>query len=76
MDESARSAKRNEQATLTAFEAQRLIEICAELVDLCSKVTGQIDPAVSEMVAFARDEVLTSVVEAKYSFDFRAHTRQ
>ena len=75
MDELARSAKRNEQATLTAFEAQRLIGICAELVDLCSKVTGQIDPAVSEMVAFARDEVLTGVVEAKYSFDFRAHTR-
>jgi hypothetical protein len=44
IDESARSAKRNEQATLTAFGAQRLIGICVELVDLCSKVTGQIDP--------------------------------
>jgi hypothetical protein len=75
MDEPARSAKRNEQATLTAFEAQRLIGICAELVDLCSKVTGHIDPAVGEMIAFAHDEVLNSVVEAKSSF-FPAHTRQ
>ncbi len=73
VDESARSAKRNEQATLTAFEAQRLIGICAELVDLCS---GHIDPAVGEMIALAHDEVLTSVVEAKSSFDFPAHTRQ
>jgi hypothetical protein len=76
MGESARSAKRNEQATLTAHEAQRLIGICAELVDLCSKVTGQIDPAVGEMIAFAHDEVLTSVVEAKSCFDFPAHARQ
>jgi hypothetical protein len=76
MDESAGLAKRNEQATLTAFEAQRLIGICAELVDLCSKVTGQIDPAVGEMIAFAHDEVLSSVVEAKSCFDFPAHTQQ
>jgi hypothetical protein len=76
MHELARSAKRNEQATLTAFEAQRLVGICAELVDLCSKVTGQIDPAVGEMIAFAHDELVTSVVEAKSTFDFPAHTRQ
>jgi hypothetical protein len=37
IDESARSAKRNEQATLVAFEAQGLIGICAELVDHVQK---------------------------------------
>jgi hypothetical protein len=76
MDESARPAKRNEQAALTRFEAQRLIGICAELVDLCSKVTGQIDPAIGEIITFAHDEVLTSVVEAKSISDFPAHARQ
>jgi hypothetical protein len=67
VDRLAKSATRNEEATLTAFEAQRLIGICVELLDLCSKVTGQIDPAVGEMIAFARDEALTSVHYSKAS---------
>jgi hypothetical protein len=58
---SARSANRTEGATLTAFEAQRLIGICIELIDLCSKVTGQIDPAVGQLIGFAHDQAFTSV---------------
>jgi hypothetical protein len=67
VDGSAKSATRGEEATLTAYEAQRLIGICVELIDLCSKVTGQIDPAVGEMIAFARDEALTSAYYSKSS---------
>jgi hypothetical protein len=67
VDRPARSATRNEEAGLTTYEAQRLIGICVELLDLCSKVTGQIDPAVGEMIAFARDEALTSVHYSKSS---------
>jgi hypothetical protein len=60
VDKSANSATRNDEATLTTSEAQKLIGICVELLDLCSKVTGRIDPAVGEMIAFARDEALTT----------------
>jgi hypothetical protein len=67
VDRTAKSATRDEEATLTACEAQRLIGICAELLDLCSKVTGQIDPAVGQMIAFARDEALTGVHYSKSS---------
>ncbi len=78
VDRSAKSATRNEEATLTIFEAQRLIGICVELLDLCSKVTGQIDPAVGEMIAFARDEALTSVHYSNSSttFDRLSPSRQ
>jgi hypothetical protein len=60
-ENSTESAKRTEEATLTAFEAQRLIAICVELLDLCSKVTGQIDPAVGELIGFAHDQAFTNL---------------
>jgi len=44
---------------LTASEANRLLAICVELVDLCSKVTARVDPAVGAMVAYAREEALS-----------------
>ena len=61
-EKSAKLVRRNEEGTLTSFEAQRLIGICAELLDLCSKVTGQIDPAVGAMIAFAHDEALITFI--------------
>lgn len=77
-EKSARLARRNEERTLTSFEAQRLVGICVELLDLCSKVTGQIDPALGELMAFAHDEALTSFYRAKAhdSSTFPDYTRQ
>ena len=66
-ENSTKSANRTEEATLTAFEAQRLIGICVELLDLCSKVTGQIDPAVGELIGFAHDQVFTNAHYEKSS---------
>ena len=57
------SNPRNEEVTLTASEARRLIGLCIELIDICSKVTGKIDPAVGTVIAFARDEALAEVLE-------------
>jgi len=34
-------------------DARRLLAICTELVSLCSKVTGRIDPAVAEILRYA-----------------------
>jgi hypothetical protein len=49
--------------TLTASDACRLIGICVELIELCARVTGKIDPAVGTMVGYARDEALFEVLE-------------
>jgi hypothetical protein len=54
---------RIEDVTLTAAEARRLIDICIELIDLCAKVTGKINPAAGSMVGYARDEALSEVAE-------------
>ncbi len=52
-----------EEAILTRAEACRLIAICIDLIDLCAKVTGKIDPAVASIVGYARDEALADALE-------------
>ena len=60
----AKSAKADTGGVaLTAFEASRLLGICIELIDLCAKVTGKIDPAVGSVVENARDEAIAQVIE-------------
>ena len=51
--------------TLTPSEACRLLGICIELIDLCAKVTGKIDPAVGSVVEYARDEAIAKVFEVE-----------
>jgi hypothetical protein len=48
---------------LTPSDASRLIAICIDLIDLCAKVTGKIDPAVASIVSYARDEALSEALE-------------
>jgi hypothetical protein len=57
-EESAKPAARKGEKTLTSFEAQRLVGICVELLDLCAKVTGKLDPALGELIACAHDEAI------------------
>jgi hypothetical protein len=45
---------------LTPSEACRLMAICVDLIDLCAKVTGKIDPALGSIVGYARDEALSA----------------
>jgi hypothetical protein len=52
-----------EDARLTTADACRLVAICIDLIDLCAKVTGKIDPAVASIVGYARDEVLSSALK-------------
>jgi hypothetical protein len=49
--------------SLTPSEACRLIAICIDLIDLCAKVTGKIDPAIASIVGYARDEALAEALE-------------
>jgi len=47
---------------LTASESNRLLAICVELIDLCSKVTARVDPTVGSVVACARDEAASGAL--------------
>jgi hypothetical protein len=78
-EKSAKVARRSEEGTLTSFEAQRLVGICVELLDLCAKVTKRLDPALGELIAYAHDEaLLTGIYRAQAHDDstFTDYTRQ
>ena len=57
------SMANREDISLTPSDACRLIAICIDLIDLCAKVTGKIDPAVGSIVSYARDEALSEALE-------------
>lgn len=59
----SRSKANWEDVELTPSEAGRLIAICIDLIDLCAKVTGKIDPAVGTIVGYARDEALSDALK-------------
>ena len=52
--------------TLSAEEAHRLIGICVELVALCARATGKLDPAIGTMIGFARDEALSDALGFRF----------
>jgi hypothetical protein len=53
------------ELNLSACEARRLYGICVELLELCSHVSGRIDPQAGWMVAHARDEVMLGIFNAE-----------
>jgi hypothetical protein len=57
------SKAKREEVGLTHSEACRLMAICIDLIDLCAKVTGKIDPAVGSIVDYARDEALSAALK-------------
>jgi hypothetical protein len=59
------SKERFEGVPLTARQAERLLSICVDMIDLCAEVTGKIDPAVGTMVAYACDDVLNGILGTK-----------
>jgi hypothetical protein len=50
-----------EGINLTGPDVYKLMYICVDLLELCSNLTGKIDPAASWLVAHARDEVTLGV---------------
>jgi hypothetical protein len=68
--EKTRTGARRYKATcwrlnLSACEARRLYGVCVELLELCSHVSGRIDPQAGWMVAHARDEVMLGIFDVK-----------
>lgn len=47
----------SEQSQLSERDSRLLLILCAELVNFCAKVTGQIDPAAAAMLAYIRDDI-------------------
>jgi hypothetical protein len=47
----------SEQSQISERDSRLLLILCAELVNFCAKITGQIDPAAAAMLAYIRDDI-------------------
>lgn len=50
-------ASESEKSNLSKQDARLLLIMCTELVNLCAKLTGKIDPAAAAMLAYVRDDI-------------------
>ena len=46
-----------EKSQLSKQDLRLMLVMCTELVNLCAKLTGQIDPAGAAMLAYVRDDI-------------------
>ena len=47
-----------EKSRLSKQDVRLLLVMCTELVNLCAKLTGNIDPAAAAMLAYVRDDII------------------
>jgi hypothetical protein len=45
------------KSQLSKQDVRLLLVMCTELVNLCAKLTGKIDPAAAAMLAYVRDDI-------------------
>jgi hypothetical protein len=48
-----------EKSQLSKQDTRLLLVLCTELVNLCAKLTGKIDPAAAAMLAYVRDDIVS-----------------
>jgi hypothetical protein len=48
-----------EKSQLSKQDIRLLLVVCAELVNLCAKLTKQIDPSAAAMLAYVRDDIVS-----------------
>ena len=57
----ARMNKKSDSATdksqLSKRDLRLMLVMCTELVNLCAKLTGKIDPAAAAMLTYVRDDI-------------------
>ena len=53
-----KSAPEAEKSQLSKQDVRLLLVMCAELVNLCARLTGKIDPAAAAMLAYVRDDIV------------------
>jgi hypothetical protein len=47
-----------EQSQLSKQDTILLLIVCTELVNLCARLTGKIDPAAAAMLTYVRDDIV------------------
>jgi hypothetical protein len=55
---SKKSGHEIEKSQLSKQDMRLLIVMCTDLVNLCAKITGRIDPAAAAMLAYVRDDMV------------------
>jgi hypothetical protein len=53
------SGSETERSRLSKQDARLLLVMCIELVNLCARLTGKIDPAAAAMLAYVRDDIVS-----------------
>ena len=53
-----KSANKAENSRLSKQDVRLLLVMCTEMVNLCAKLTGRIDPAAAAMLAYVRDDIV------------------
>jgi hypothetical protein len=46
-----------DKSQLSKRDLRLMLVMCTELVNLCAKLTGKIDPAAAAMLAYVRDDI-------------------
>lgn len=46
-----------EKSRVSQQDVRLLLVVCTELVNLCARLTGHIDPAAAAMLAYVRDDM-------------------
>ena len=52
-----KSGSDTDKSQLSQQDIRLMLVMCTELVNLCAKLTGQIDPAAAAMLAYVRDDI-------------------
>ena len=55
-----KSGPETEKSQLSKQDIRLLVVMCTELVNLCAKLTGKIDPAAAAMLAYVRDDIMST----------------
>jgi hypothetical protein len=48
-----------DKSHLSKQDLRLMLVMCTELVNLCAKLTGKIDPAAAAMLAYVRDDIVS-----------------
>jgi hypothetical protein len=48
-----------EKSQLSKQDTRLLLVMCMELINLCARLTGKIDPTAAAMLAYVRDDIVS-----------------
>jgi hypothetical protein len=58
-----KSGSDTDKSQLSQQDIRLMLVMCTELVNLCAKLTGKIDPAAAAMLAYVRDDIASENLE-------------